>query len=400
VKAATPAAGPRERFHQGCRKESGASQESSSVLEPMLPKNFDEDSGLAHPCHDESFDVGGEVARWTEELISPLELRFSQHSLHPFFFKRGPVEDVLPEIRATAVSSNADCTTAGGRPSLTLVAPFPSIQVVRHHGALVSLDNRRLYALQLAALERWPSSTPTWVLVSEKLSKQNRKAEWRKLTTESGGFSVRVETLASRQAGNAGGEGDAKIFCWASCAIEKEADHFLRPLHLCCIAGKVLALFGLVLAVVCLMMSSRSFAESVSRASAACLVASLAVEYTVFDSLGMPCRPQREYSISANRSLMLRPIMRKHVLAIPKGGGSPCAPWLRPLFAQADTEHTVLLTPALVCFSMAVPVCVLVLNIALWATPLNRWPHFVTITVTMAVTMHALVKDAVMHTKV
>lgn len=340
-----------------------------------------------------------EVDRWAEELVSPLELRFSQHSLHPFFFKRGPVQDVLTEIRATASSTNALHAAAGGRPSLTLVAPFPSIRVVRQHGQLVCLDNRRLYALQLAALERWPTHTPTWMLVSEELSRTNRKGEWRKMTTETDGLSVRVETLASRQAGNAGGEGDAEVFCWVSHAIQKEADYFLRSLHLTCIAGKLVALLGLLLAIVCLATLSRSFAESVTRAAAACLIAALVVEYTIFDSLRMPWRPQSDYLISASRSTLLRPIMTRHVLAISKGGGALCASWLKPLFARPSSEHAVVLTPALVCFSVAVPLGVLVLNIALWNTPLNRWPHLVTITVTMAVMMHAIVKDAVFNAK-
>lgn len=106
-----------------------------------------------------------EACRWSEELVPPLSVRFSQHNVHPFFFRRGPVENVLPEIRTNDKNGH-----------LTLCPPFPNIRVVRREGILYSLDNRRLYALQKAALERWPSQVGIWILVSEQLSQFNKKS--------------------------------------------------------------------------------------------------------------------------------------------------------------------------------------------------------------------------------
>jgi len=84
--------------------------------------------------------------------VEVFRIRFSQEQLHPFFHRRGPVADVLPEIGNEPLSE-------GLAPSVRLVPPFERIRCTRCdvHGDLITLDNRRLYALQLAAVERWPA---------------------------------------------------------------------------------------------------------------------------------------------------------------------------------------------------------------------------------------------------
>eukprot|EP00929_Paragymnodinium_shiwhaense_P086545 TRINITY_DN47049_c0_g2_i1.p1 TRINITY_DN47049_c0_g2~~TRINITY_DN47049_c0_g2_i1.p1 ORF type:complete len:420 (+),score=89.50 TRINITY_DN47049_c0_g2_i1:84-1343(+) len=107
---------------------------------------------------------------WEESWEDVLSIRFSQEQIHPFFHRRGPITDVLPEIgnklsEEETTSDNdggdSDDENAPGAPTVQLLPPFDPIRCVLQpdglHADLITLDNRRLYALQMAAVERWPA---------------------------------------------------------------------------------------------------------------------------------------------------------------------------------------------------------------------------------------------------
>jgi len=92
-----------------------------------------------------------------EKLISPLALRFTQEHIKTIFRDGHIVEDTVVEIETTAsTSSDYD---------LILIAPFPQIEIIRWGRSdsaggdgrhWFTLDNRRLYCLQRAAMRLWP----------------------------------------------------------------------------------------------------------------------------------------------------------------------------------------------------------------------------------------------------
>jgi len=109
--------------------------------------------------------------------MSPLDVLFSQNVVYPKFTDGRSVDDAVKLIRAVP-RSNADGKTGVTDADVLLQAPFPDIQAVRwcpklrdgqgkplpdgnggyRMGAegLFTVDNRRLYALQRAAVAQWP----------------------------------------------------------------------------------------------------------------------------------------------------------------------------------------------------------------------------------------------------
>jgi hypothetical protein len=88
-----------------------------------------------------------------EKLICPLAVRFSQDHIRPEF-QKGP--DMEAAIKA--IKTKPGC----GEYDIVLTPPFPAIEVIRGHlksgdaDHWLSLDNRRLYCLQRAAVAHWP----------------------------------------------------------------------------------------------------------------------------------------------------------------------------------------------------------------------------------------------------
>ncbi|CAL1135957.1 unnamed protein product [Cladocopium goreaui] len=109
---------------------------------------------------------GGKV----QEEVSPLEVHFSQHVIYPLFSDGTSVDETVREVKAIECDEDED--------SCWLRAPFPTIQAVRwcpklrdgegkpvldENGeerrgveGLFTLDNRRLYVLQRAAVYHYP----------------------------------------------------------------------------------------------------------------------------------------------------------------------------------------------------------------------------------------------------
>jgi len=88
-----------------------------------------------------------------EKLICPLAVRFSQDHVRPEFLDKRDIETATKAIKTKPGSGDYD---------IVLVPPFPSIEVIRGHlksgdaDHWLSLDNRRLYCLQRAAVTHWP----------------------------------------------------------------------------------------------------------------------------------------------------------------------------------------------------------------------------------------------------
>jgi len=133
-------------------------------------------------CHHDDRQLQVEAA---ERWVDIIRVRFSQEQIHPFFHQRGPIRDCLAEIRNEEVQKDevASADTLAS-PNVRLVAPFEPIRCVRSdlHGDLISLDNRRLYALQLAAVERWPARCLACVWVAESPSFDALRPEQHKLS--------------------------------------------------------------------------------------------------------------------------------------------------------------------------------------------------------------------------
>lgn len=106
---------------------------------------------------------------YEEKLISPLAIRFTQEHIRTTFRDRRSVEATVDEITAGPGNGNYD---------VILSFPFPAIEVMRSRAAerenssvsdlskeigerpdgthWFTLDNRRLYCLQRAAIQLWP----------------------------------------------------------------------------------------------------------------------------------------------------------------------------------------------------------------------------------------------------
>eukprot|EP00397_Hematodinium_sp_SG-2012_P005163 GEMP01005181.1.p1 GENE.GEMP01005181.1~~GEMP01005181.1.p1 ORF type:complete len:706 (-),score=136.20 GEMP01005181.1:1884-4001(-) len=167
---------------------------------------FEQRDGLAEPPTCWSIErtiKEQDGSTWEEKWMSPLRIRFSQKEIHPFFHHRGSIEEVLPEIqRRTLAQEPGD-----DRPPICeLDPPFPPIRVVElnnqarqvQNDLVITLDNRRLYALQRVALETWPKLTlvKVWASPWTRLSQKKLKSEWRKFSHgKDGGVAA---TISSR----------------------------------------------------------------------------------------------------------------------------------------------------------------------------------------------------------
>jgi len=129
-----------------------------------------------------------DAEEWEEVYACPLNIRFTQEKIHPFFYRRGPIVNVVPKIRPV-LRAHGDASGGG---VLELVPPFNPIRCLRKDNELWSLDNRRLYALQLASMEQWPQQCRVRLLCRDRLPRHKFKTQYRKLNTTSEGRAIDV----------------------------------------------------------------------------------------------------------------------------------------------------------------------------------------------------------------
>mmetsp|Transcript_38365 Transcript_38365/g.90166 ORF Transcript_38365/g.90166 Transcript_38365/m.90166 type:complete len:743 (+) Transcript_38365:91-2319(+) len=169
--------------------------------------------------------VNDEGIVWDVRWVSPLAVRFSQGKVHPFFHARGPITEVLLQIQVSADADDEGRKTEDkpkGGQYKRINPPFPPIRLLhlKQQGVLVTLDNRRLYALQRIALQEWPSVCLIKAFCVDELTPARLKAENRKFTNRLGGLQVEVESRSSA----------FDTFSWVTEAAQVEAKRFCRPI--------------------------------------------------------------------------------------------------------------------------------------------------------------------------
>jgi hypothetical protein len=150
---------------------------------------------------------------WEERWVSPLAVRFSQGKIHPFFHERGPISEVLLQISAKADENGT---------IKRIEPPFPPMRLLhlKQFGVLVTLDNRRLYALQRFALQEWPTVCLVKALCVEELTPTRLKAENRKFTNRTSGLEIEIESRSNA----------FDTFSWVTEAGRMEHTRFCRPI--------------------------------------------------------------------------------------------------------------------------------------------------------------------------
>lgn len=134
---------------------------------------------------------------YEQKLISPIALRFTQEHIRTTFKDGRIVEDTIDEIEVRPAPAGSDY-------DLVLHAPFPSIEILRwrhprpvneeeqasHDSAehWFTLDNRRLYCLQRAAMAHWPSR----VAAEVDILYADHGRVWRKYDSATFGRSVSI----------------------------------------------------------------------------------------------------------------------------------------------------------------------------------------------------------------
>lgn len=146
---------------------------------------------------DDDDDDDGVV--WEEMFACPLTVRFTQEKIHPFFYRRGPIVNVVPKIRIVPHLRSGETEPLGVSPAeisrgmvLELVPPFGPIHILRKGKEMWSLDNRRLYALQYAAMQWWPQQCCVRINSSDRLPRKKFKTQYRKFKTQSEGQIVHI----------------------------------------------------------------------------------------------------------------------------------------------------------------------------------------------------------------
>mmetsp|Transcript_20420 Transcript_20420/g.47618 ORF Transcript_20420/g.47618 Transcript_20420/m.47618 type:complete len:338 (+) Transcript_20420:62-1075(+) len=170
------------------------------------------------------------VQRWA----SPLDVSFSQNVLYPKFSDGRSVDEAVHLIRETP------CEDA--EYDLTLEHPFPAIEVVwwtpklrdgqgkplldkdgserLAREKLFTLDNRRLYALQRAAVMRFPQKCR--VAVGEIVDKSEVMRHLKKMRTRTVGLSVSVSEWSGTGRDNAKDYNTMRVWDWRSAVAPVE----------------------------------------------------------------------------------------------------------------------------------------------------------------------------------
>lgn len=165
---------------------------------------------------DPSKKVLDEGIVWEEQWVSPLLIRFSQGKIHPFFHERGPISEVMLQIKVRQQDQSKPMGDLR-----RVEAPFPPVRLLhlKEQGVLVTLDNRRLYALQRFALQEWPAVCLVKSLCVTELTPTRLRAENRKFTNRLCGLQLEIESRSNA----------FDTFSWVTEAAHVEAPRFLRP---------------------------------------------------------------------------------------------------------------------------------------------------------------------------
>lgn len=116
-------------------------------------------------------------AEWFTYFLDPIDVLFSQESIHPYFNRWGLITDYLDEIDIVPQDN--------GVYRLIPLFPIPRLLIRETPGGervYITMDNRRLCVLQLKALELWPGRCETEFAASLELPVLRRKAEWIKIS--------------------------------------------------------------------------------------------------------------------------------------------------------------------------------------------------------------------------
>mmetsp|Transcript_74183 Transcript_74183/g.214907 ORF Transcript_74183/g.214907 Transcript_74183/m.214907 type:complete len:524 (+) Transcript_74183:1773-3344(+) len=221
---------------------------------------------------------------WEERWVCPLLVRFSQGKIHPLFHGRGPISEVMLQIKLRAPEAEG----GAGADLRRIDAPFPPIRLLhlKEQGVLVTLDNRRLYALQRFALEKWPTVCLAKALCVDELTPTRLRAENRKFTNRLCGLQLEVESRSNA----------FDTFSWVTEAAHQEAPKFCRPLSLRA-ADKVMSLLPML--VVHTLLSNKLRPILASRWPLLSLVATI-----------LPSPLHREF--------LCKRLLLQHVLELPK----------------------------------------------------------------------------------
>lgn len=188
--AQSPKAKPSTNGTPGDAGAEGDAREEEE--EPDPPGAEQDDEGEDFGANGE--EIGGDDCdagtdndnEWEEMYACPLTVRFTQDKIHPFFYRRGPIVNVVPKIRPVVHAHGANDD------EVELVPPFTPIHCLRKGEELWSLDNRRLYALQLAAMDQWPQRCRVRLLCRDRLPRHKFKTQYRKFNTTSAGRAIEV----------------------------------------------------------------------------------------------------------------------------------------------------------------------------------------------------------------
>jgi hypothetical protein len=185
----------------------------------MVPSDTSEESDAELEGDEPSQNAEGS-RRGTLIHISPLDARFSQKKMRHRFWNGNLLADVAPLVQVIRCSAEEEAQHSA---RWKLQAPFPEIEVVRwrcklrdektgrpktdpqsgkvlydQEEHLFTLDNRRLYCLQLAAATVWPEQCMVEV-VELPAGPPEFKHEMKKFKTMDSGKSI---LIGSRQPGD------------------------------------------------------------------------------------------------------------------------------------------------------------------------------------------------------
>lgn len=175
-----------------------------------------------------------------EVVMSPLDVLFSQNVIYPKFTDGKSVDDASRQIKAVPRQDEA---ANGKDEEVFLDTPFPTIQAVRwcpklrdgngkplpdgnggyRMGAegLFTVDNRRLYALQRAAVAQWPKKCVAYV---EVISDKNEVMKHlKKFRTRTNGLSITISEWNGVGRDNSKDFSAMRVWDWRSAVSSVEA---------------------------------------------------------------------------------------------------------------------------------------------------------------------------------
>mmetsp|Transcript_54654 Transcript_54654/g.125515 ORF Transcript_54654/g.125515 Transcript_54654/m.125515 type:complete len:322 (+) Transcript_54654:39-1004(+) len=161
---------------------------------------------------------------YEQRLVNPLEIRFSQPVVRPSFSDKNAVQEAVDTTHLEDGSTEFDGVLRPPFPSIRIIAWRPRLRIAgRMYMAeqqLYTLDNRRLYALQLAAMQHWPKRVGVMVGVAPRLPGQSHARKFRNPTA---GVEVDVGHNFSSP---------DRTWCWRNVAMDVERNGFFCRIFL------------------------------------------------------------------------------------------------------------------------------------------------------------------------